>query len=75
MFTLFFTDQAVTDYASAAKAERAKFADYFRGMLTRGIYLPPSQFEAAFLSSAHSSRDIEKTIAANLQALRQVYKK
>ena len=75
MFTLFFTDQAVTDYTSAAKAERAKFADYFRGMLARGIYLPPSQFEAAFLSSAHSSRDIEKTIAANLQALRQVYKK
>lgn len=75
MFTLFFTDQAVTDYASAAKAERAKFADYFRGMLSRGIYLPPSQFEAAFLNSAHSDRDIEKTIAANLQALRQVYKK
>lgn len=75
MFTLFFTDQAVTDYTSAAKAERAKFADYFRGMLARGIYLPPSQFEAAFLSSAHSDRDIEKTIAANLQALGQVYKK
>ena len=75
MFTLFFTDQAGSDFASAAKAARAKFADYFRGMLTRGIYLPPSQFEAAFLSSAHSNRDIEKTIAANLQALRQVYKK
>lgn len=74
MFTFFFTGQAVTDYTSAAKAERAKFADYFRGMLSRGIYLPPSQFEAAFLSSAHSDRDIEKTIAANLQALRQVYK-
>ncbi|OGU19063.1 MAG: glutamate-1-semialdehyde-2,1-aminomutase [Ignavibacteria bacterium GWA2_55_25] len=74
MFTLFFTDHAVTDYTSAAKAERPRFANYFRGMLARGIYLPPSQFEAAFLSAAHSDRDIEKTIAANLQALRQVYK-
>lgn len=74
MFTLFFTDHAVTDYTSAAKAERPRFADYFRGMLARGIYLPPSQFEAAFLSAAHSDRDIEKTIAANLQVLRQVYK-
>ncbi|MBI3110823.1 MAG: glutamate-1-semialdehyde 2,1-aminomutase [Ignavibacteriales bacterium] len=74
MFTLFFTDHAVTDYTSAAKAERPRFADYFRGMLARGIYLPPSQFEAAFLSAAHSDRDIEKTIAANLITLRQVYK-
>jgi glutamate-1-semialdehyde 2,1-aminomutase len=74
MFTLFFTDQPVTDYSSAARSDRSRFAEYFRAMLSYGIYLPPSQFEAAFLSSAHSDRDIEKTITANLQSLREAYK-
>ncbi|MDI6766499.1 MAG: glutamate-1-semialdehyde 2,1-aminomutase [Bacteroidota bacterium] len=69
MFTLFFTEQEVSDYDSAKTSDTAKFAAYFRGMLERGIYLSPSQFEAAFLSLAHSENDIERTIRANLVSL------
>ncbi|MEX1275297.1 MAG: glutamate-1-semialdehyde 2,1-aminomutase, partial [Bacteroidota bacterium] len=58
MFTLFFTDKPVRDYSTAATSDRSRFAEYFRAMLSHGIYLPPSQFEAAFLSSAHSDLDI-----------------
>jgi glutamate-1-semialdehyde 2,1-aminomutase len=74
MFTLFFTDKPVTDYSTAATSDRPRFAEYFRAMLSHGIYLPPSQFEAAFLSVAHSDKDIEKTIAANLHSLREAHK-
>ena len=73
VLTPFFTHVPVRDYDTALTANTGAYATFFRGMLTRGIYLPPSQFEAAFLNSAHSDRDIEKTIAANLQALRQVF--
>ncbi len=62
MFTLFFSDQPVTDYESAKRSDTKKFAEYFKGMLEGGVYLPPSQFEAAFLSSAHTDRAIEKTL-------------
>ena len=72
MFTLFFTDEEVHDYRSALKSDTKKFAVYFREMLNRGIYLPPSQFEAAFISTAHTERDIEKTIKANCEALKLV---
>jgi glutamate-1-semialdehyde 2,1-aminomutase len=64
MFTFFFTDQAVTDYVSAKRSDTAKFGRYFRAMLERGVYLAPSQFEAAFLSAAHTDEDIDRTIAA-----------
>jgi glutamate-1-semialdehyde 2,1-aminomutase len=66
MFTWFFTDQPVTDYESAKRSDTARFAQFFRAMLERerGIYLPPSQFEAAFVSAAHSEEDIRETIAA-----------
>jgi glutamate-1-semialdehyde 2,1-aminomutase len=69
MFTLFFTPEKVTDYATACGADTKRFAAYFRSMLTQGILLPPSQFEAAFLSAAHSERMIEKTLRANRRAL------
>jgi glutamate-1-semialdehyde 2,1-aminomutase len=62
MFTLFFTEQEVVDYDSAKTSDTKKFAVYFREMLKRGIYLPPSQFEAAFVSSAHGEREIEQTL-------------
>jgi glutamate-1-semialdehyde 2,1-aminomutase len=68
MFTFFFTDRPVTDWESAKVADTAKFGRYFRGMLDRGIYLAPSQFEAAFLSAAHTDDDIQKTIAAAKEA-------
>ena len=64
MFTWFFTDQPVTDYESAKRSDTARFGRYFRAMLERGIYLAPSQFEAAFVSAAHTEEDIRETIAA-----------
>jgi glutamate-1-semialdehyde 2,1-aminomutase len=68
MFTFFFTDRPVTDYESAKSSDTARFGRFFRAMLDRGIYLAPSQFEAAFLSAAHSDNDIRKTIAAACEA-------
>ena len=58
MFTLFFTDAPVTDYASAKRADTDRYARFFRAMLDRGVYLPPSQFESCFVSLAHMERDI-----------------
>jgi glutamate-1-semialdehyde 2,1-aminomutase len=72
MFTLFFTDRDVVDYASATTSDRTKFGAWLREMLSRGIYLPPSQFEAAFLSNAHTQKDIERTLSAARASLEQV---
>jgi len=70
MACLFFTDKPVTDYRSANTCDTAAFARYYHGMLENGVYLPPSQFESFFISTAHSEEDIERTIAANYQALK-----
>ena len=64
MFTFFFTDEPVTGWESAKRSDTARFGRYFRHMLERGIYLAPSQFEAAFVSAAHSEEDIRCTVAA-----------
>jgi glutamate-1-semialdehyde 2,1-aminomutase len=64
MFTWFFRSGEVRDYDDAAKSDTAKFAQFHRGMLDRGVYLPPSQFEAAFLSAAHTTQDIERSVEA-----------
>jgi glutamate-1-semialdehyde 2,1-aminomutase len=64
MFTWFFAEGPVTDWTSAAKSDTHAFGRFFRAMLESGIYLPPSQFEAAFMSAAHSERDIQETITA-----------
>jgi glutamate-1-semialdehyde 2,1-aminomutase len=71
MFTWFFNPGPVTDWSSASKSDTAAFGRFFRNMLDAGIYLPPSQFEAAFLSSAHSEEDISKTIDAAKAAFRK----
>src|SRR3954463_3824612 len=68
MFTFFFTDQPVTDWESAKRSDTARFGCFFRAMLDRGIYLAPSQFEAAFLSAAHTDQDIQRTISAAREA-------
>jgi glutamate-1-semialdehyde 2,1-aminomutase len=68
MFTFFFTEGPVTDYESAKRSDTARFGRFFRAMLDRGIYLAPSQFEAAFLSAAHSEEDIRKTVATAREA-------
>jgi glutamate-1-semialdehyde 2,1-aminomutase len=70
MFTIFFSDTPVRDYSSAKKADVKRYSRFFHGLLSRGIYFPPSQFEACFLSSAHTDLDIEKTVAAARQILR-----
>ena len=64
MFGIFFSEQAVTDYAQATRCNLDHFKAFFHGMLAEGIYLAPSAFEAGFVSSAHSDEDIEATIAA-----------
>ena len=69
MFTWFFTSQPVTDWDSARRADTAKFAAFHHRMLGQGIYLPPSQFEAAFISAAHTEDDIRATIEAVRRAV------
>jgi glutamate-1-semialdehyde 2,1-aminomutase len=64
MFTAFFCESPVTDYDSAKRADTARFAKFFHHMLERGVYLAPSQFEAAFVSAAHTEEDIQRTVAA-----------
>jgi len=64
MFTFFFTGGAVTNWETAKACDTEKFGKFFRGMLERGIYLAPSQFEAAFVSAAHTEEDISRTIQA-----------
>jgi len=72
LLTPFFTSSPVKDYRSATTANTDRYAAFFRGMLTRGVYLPPSQFEAWFLSAAHSVRDVDYTIRAASAAMREV---
>jgi glutamate-1-semialdehyde 2,1-aminomutase len=72
MFGLFFTDAPVHDWEDARRADTARFATFHRGMLERGVYLAPSQFEAAFLSTAHGDHEIDATIAAAREAFAEV---
>ncbi|MGC2194706.1 MAG: glutamate-1-semialdehyde 2,1-aminomutase [Terriglobales bacterium] len=72
MFTWFFTPGPVTDWASAAKSDTEAFGRFFRNMLDSGVYLPPSQYEAAFLGAAHTEEDVKKTVAAAKQAFAMV---
>ena len=64
MFTGFFTREAVTDYASAKRADTRRYARFFHSMLDHGVYLAPSQFEAGFVSLAHTEADIDETVNA-----------
>jgi glutamate-1-semialdehyde 2,1-aminomutase len=69
MFTLFFTDRPVQNWTDAAACDKDMYGNYFSAMLERGIYLAPSQFEAAFMSVMHGDEEISKTIDANREAL------
>jgi glutamate-1-semialdehyde 2,1-aminomutase len=73
LLTPFFTTEPVRDYRSATSADTQAYARFFRGMLSRGIYLPPSQFEAWFLSAAHTRRHVDATIAAASGAFADVH--
>jgi glutamate-1-semialdehyde 2,1-aminomutase len=70
--TPFFTREPVRNYQSALRADAAKYGVFFKGMLARGVYPPPSQFEAWFLSAAHTARDVDKTIKAAREAMGEV---
>jgi glutamate-1-semialdehyde 2,1-aminomutase len=64
MFTFFFTPDPVTDWETAKKADKDRFARFFHFLLERGVYLPPSQFEAGFVSAAHTHEDLRQTVSA-----------
>ncbi len=70
MMTAFFTDCPVTDYDSAKTSDTQRYARFFHGMLERGVYLAPSQFEATFISLAHTKEDIARTVASAAEVLR-----
>ena len=72
MWTLFFTERAVTDWTTAATADRARYGRFFHAMLARGISLAPSQFEANFISGAHTADDIAETVTAVAESLEAV---
>jgi glutamate-1-semialdehyde 2,1-aminomutase len=72
LLTPFFTDQPVRDFQSALTADTTRYAAFFRAMLARGIYLPPSQFEAWFLSGAHTEKDVERTLRAARSAFAEM---
>jgi len=72
MITVFFTDKEVVDFATAKTSDTKKFAKFFRCMLEKGIYLPASQFEAFFLSTAHSQRDLEDTLNKAYECFKQL---
>jgi glutamate-1-semialdehyde 2,1-aminomutase len=72
MMTLFFTEEPVTDYNTAVKSDTKLYAKYFQEMLSNGIYFPPAQFEAMFISTSHTKEDLDKTIRANKKALEAI---
>lgn len=73
MATLFFTPQKVTGWRTSSEQDRKRFAVYFHGMLERGFYLPPSPFEALFLSAALTEEDIDQTVEAAAEVLGEVF--
>jgi glutamate-1-semialdehyde 2,1-aminomutase len=73
MFCTYFTDKEVVDYETAKLADTDRFSRYFMGMLDRGIYLAPSQFEAGFISLAHSKADIDTTVRAAFETLKRLH--
>jgi glutamate-1-semialdehyde 2,1-aminomutase len=72
MFTWFFTPQTVTDFASASTSDTAAFARFHHAMMERGVWLPPSQFEAAFVSAVHGEREVEHVLEAAREAMIEV---
>ncbi|MDI6689320.1 MAG: glutamate-1-semialdehyde 2,1-aminomutase [Actinomycetota bacterium] len=72
LLCMFFTDKEVLNFETAASSDTEKYARYFREMLKSGIYLAPSQFEACFISTAHTDEDIQRTIEANREALKKL---
>jgi glutamate-1-semialdehyde 2,1-aminomutase len=72
LLTIFFTPGPVRNYADAKRSDTKRYAMFFREMLDHGIFLAPSQFEAAFVSAAHTSRDIDRTLAAGRESVQAI---
>jgi glutamate-1-semialdehyde 2,1-aminomutase len=72
MWTSFFTDREVVDWTTANECDREKYGKFFHAMLDEGVYLAPSQFEAAFVSFAHSDELIEQTVEAARKSFMRV---
>ena len=72
MLTMFLGPDGVRDADEARTSDSAKFAKFFHGMIARGINIPPSQFEAMFLSTAHTNADIDRTIVAATESLKDL---
>ena len=72
MMCIFFTEENVNDFKTAVKSDTALYGKYFHEMLKRGIYLAPAQFEALFVSTAHTKEGLDKTIKANKEALEAI---
>ena len=72
MLTVFFANEEIVDWPSAAKADRGLFGKWHRALLDEGVYWPPAQFEAAFVSTAHTEADIDRTAAAAATAFQAV---
>jgi glutamate-1-semialdehyde 2,1-aminomutase len=70
MFTIFFTEKAVFDYSSAKTSDTELFGKFFNSMLENGVFLPPSQFEAAFVSYVHNDFELSKTLEATEKAVK-----
>ena len=75
MFQIYFTSEEVLNYADAQKSDRKQFLRYFKSLLKEGVFIPPSQFECNFISSAHSMEDLQKTSEAIEIALEMAFKK
>ena len=75
MFQIYFTDAPVYNYADAQTADKRQFLRYFKTLLKEGVFIPPSQFECNFISSAHSMEDLQKTSDAIELALEAAFKK
>jgi glutamate-1-semialdehyde 2,1-aminomutase len=74
MFQLFFAEGEVVDYQSVMKADRAKFANFHKRLMENGVFIPPSQFETCFISSAHSKEDIKVSVEVFSDALKHAMK-
>jgi glutamate-1-semialdehyde 2,1-aminomutase len=73
MGSLFFTDQRVVDQETAQSTDTDRYAAYFHAMLEQGIYLPPSQFEAFFFGASHGKEELEATLKAQHEALKEIH--
>jgi glutamate-1-semialdehyde 2,1-aminomutase len=72
MFTIFFTDTPVRDYATALKADATRFGQFFRACLADGVYLPPSAYEAGFISTAHEGAAIDQACSVMTRAIKEL---